>query len=79
MRYALLSVVLLSGCITIPEPVVSAYNGSTVSIQGPGLAPPSAPDTDDIALASATCGGKAVYASGRMVSESWVERLFICR
>jgi hypothetical protein len=78
MRYALLSVVLLSACVAMPEPVVSAYNGSTVSIQGPGLAPPSAPGADDIALASATCGGKATYASGRMVGDAWVERLFIC-
>ena len=79
MRYALLSVVLLSGCITIPEPVVSAYNGSTVSLQTPGISIPSKAFPDEQALADQTCKSKASYASSRKVSDAMLEMLFICR
>jgi len=69
---------LVVGCVEIPPPVVSHYNGNTVSIQGPGLAPSSPPGPEDIALATETCGKPARYASGRMVGEARVELLFIC-
>lgn len=80
MRYALLSVVLLSACVAGGmDPVVSAYNGSTVSLQVPGLSIPPKAFPDEQAVAEQTCGGKASYASSRMVSDSRVEMLFICR
>lgn len=68
----------LAGCVTT-DPVVSAYNGSSVSIQGPGLPPASGPAPDAIALAKETCGGNATPASNRMVGEYTTEHLFICR
>ncbi len=75
---ALILMSIISGCLEIPEPVVSQFNGNTVSIQGAGLAPVSAPGSDDITLAEATCGGAVRYASGSVVADGLVERLFIC-
>ena len=79
MRYAVLSGVLLSACVAVPASVVSGYNGDTVTIQGPGLSATSGYAPDELALAKATCGGKATYMSSRMVSDTWVEELFLCR
>lgn len=69
----------LCACV-VPEPVVSGFNGNSVSIQGPGLTP-SAPGPDDTALAQSTCantGKRAEYASARMVGDARVEWLYLC-
>lgn len=71
---------LVAGCVTT-EPVVSGFNGSSVSIQRPGLAPASGPGPEEIALAQETCraiGKNARHASNRMVSEYTTEHLFLC-
>lgn len=79
MRYFYLTAaVVLAGCLQVSEPVVSAYNGNSVSIQSPGLDPTSPPAPSDVALASKTCGKPARFASGRMVADARVEYLFIC-
>lgn len=79
MRYAV-ACLLLSACVAGGmDPVVSAYNGTTVSLQVPGLSIPPRAFPDEQELADQTCGGKASYASSRMVSDSRVEMLFICR
>ena len=80
MRFIALACLLpLCACV-IPEPVVSGFNGDSVSIQGPGLSM-SPPGAEDTALANATCadaGKRARYASTRMVGEARVEYLFLC-
>jgi hypothetical protein len=76
---ALVCLLPLAACV-IPEPVVSGFNGDSVSIQGPGLSM-SPPGEGDIALANATCadaGKRARYASTRMVADARVEYLFLC-
>lgn len=79
MRYAV-ACLLLSACVAGGmDPVVSAYNGNTVSLQVPGLSIPPKAFPDEQALADATCKGNASYASSRMVSDARVEMLFICR
>lgn len=79
MRIALIALPLaLSACLEPSPPVVSAFNGNTVTIQTPGLFATEPPYEDDMALARATCGKPARYASGRMVGEYHVDKLFIC-
>lgn len=68
----------LGACVDT-SPVVSAYNGNSVSIQTPGLNPYSPPAAEDAALAAKTCQGNAEFASGRMIADAVVEYLFICR
>ena len=69
----------LSACVGSMAPVVSAYNGASVSVQEPGLSTNSPPSAEAAQSASATCGKPASYASARMVTDSTVEYLFICR
>jgi hypothetical protein len=69
----------LAACVGGMDPVVSGYNGNTVTLQVPGLSIPPSAAPDEQALAASTCGGTAAYASSRMVSDSRVEMLFICR
>jgi hypothetical protein len=79
MRFVFLVAMLpLAGCV-IPPSVVSGYNGSSVTIQRPGVPPASGPFQEEIDLAKQTCGGNATIASNRMVSEFITEHLFICR
>jgi hypothetical protein len=79
MRFVFLAAILpLAGCV-IPPSVVSGYNGSSVTIQRPGLPPASGPGQEEIDLAKKTCGGNATIASNRMVADSRTEHLFICR
>lgn len=68
----------LGACVDT-SPVVSAYNGDSVTIQRPGLPPASGPGPEEIALAADTCGGTAKLASNRMYDEYTTEHLFICR
>jgi len=63
------------------DPVVSAYNGDSVSIQEPGLSATTPPGVDTDALANSVCGergARARFASGRMVSDATVEYLYLC-
>jgi hypothetical protein len=60
---------------------VSSFNGSSVTVQAPGLEITSPPGADDVAAANATCataGKQARYASKRFVSDARVEYLFLC-
>lgn len=75
---AFVAVAVVSGCVS-SEPVVSSYNGSSVSIQTPGIQASVPPSTDEIALAAKTCQGPVEYASGRKVADATIEYLFICR
>lgn len=76
---ALLILTALAGCVGSMAPVVSGFNGSSVNVQEPGLSASSPPSAEAAQSATATCGGKASYASARMVTDSTVEYLFICR
>lgn len=69
----------LMGCVEV-EPAISQFNGSSVSVQSPGLHT-QAPSADEAAPAVATCakaGKKAEFASSRMVGSATVEYLFLC-
>ena len=78
MRFVFLAAMLPLAACVIPPPVVSNFNGSSVSIQTPGISPTSPPAADDLALATATCGKPARFASGRKVADARIEYLFIC-
>ncbi len=78
IQFVLLAAIL-SGCVGSMAPVVIAYNGTSVCVQEPGLSATSPPSAEAAQSASATCGKKANYASARMVTDSTVEYLFICR
>ena len=67
----------LSACLAASGAVVSDYNGASVKIQGAGLEPTSVFD-DEQALADATCGKPARFASGRVIGDGRIEKLFIC-
>lgn len=81
MRLAALACLLpLCACVSA-GPVISGYNGDSVSIQAPGLEPKSPPSADEVALAAETCGAngkQARYASKRFVADATVEYLFLC-
>lgn len=72
------SMLCISACVTIPPPVVSAFNGDSVNIQTAGLDPSSPPGVDDQALADATCKGPARPAGGRVIGDGRIEYLFLC-
>lgn len=78
--FILTAFVAVSACV-LPPSVVSSFNGDSVTVQRPGLAPASGPGPEEIALANKTCataGKTARIASNRMVSESQTEHLFLC-
>jgi hypothetical protein len=78
MRFVFLAAILpLAGCV-IPPPVVSSFNGSSVTVQTPGINPTTPPDAKETAVASAACGKPARFASGRKVADARIEYLFIC-
>lgn len=67
----------LSACMA-PEPgAISAYNGSSVSVQTPGTTSLMRPLPETVAVAQSVCPD-ARYASTRRVSEYTVEFLFLC-
>lgn len=82
MRYALLLAFLpVAACMEIPASAISSFNGSSVTVQRPGLAPASGPGPEEIALANEACAtnGKTARAmSNSMVAEAVTEHLFIC-
>lgn len=81
MRLAALACLLALTACVIPEPVVSGFNGSSVTVQAAGLEPTSPPGPDEIAVANdacATAGKSARFASKRIVGDGRVEYLFLC-
>lgn len=76
---ALLPVVACSP--TTDTPVISGFNGDSVSLQGAGFLSASKPGPAFDAEANRLCarrGTKAEYASSRMVGEYTAEHLYLC-
>ncbi len=85
MRYALLSALLLSGCVdaiaaSAPPPIVSDYNGHVVKLMyhpyplGEGYKA-----SPVYAKAVEVCGGDAVYQGTRQVGPYDGEHIFLCK
>lgn len=71
---------VLSACVGVtPEPVVTQYNGDSVTVRSLGLAG-TAPDERDVAAAQNACGQKkAVWISTVGLPNSFADFLFACR
>ena len=85
MRYALLSVVLLSGCVeaiaaSAPPPIVSDYNGHIVKLMyHPYPLGADYKGSPPYIKAVEVCGSDAVYQGTRQVSAYEGEHTFLCR
>ena len=79
MRY-LFIVALLTACVPTTssnEPVISAFNGHTVTIEAWGINDHQPPGLEDIELAQTACKG-ATYLSTKPVNEYKIAFLFKC-
>lgn len=78
MRAFLLAPLALAACV-MPEPVVTQYNGDSVTVRSLGLTG-TAPDARDTAVAQNACGGKqAVWLSTIGLPASEADFVFACR
>jgi hypothetical protein len=81
MRRLMLAVpVVLAACVgVLPAPVVTQYNGDSVTVRSLGLTG-AAPDGADIAVAQNACGAKkAVWLSTVGLPDSFADFVFACR
>lgn len=73
---------IMSACTTTEAvPVISGFNGDSVSLQGPGFFGTEKPTQAFLDEANRLCGRrgmKAEYASSRMVADYTMEHLYLC-
>lgn len=78
IRLALAAPLLLAACV-MPAPVVTQYNGDSVTVRSLGLTG-TAPDATDTATAQNACGDKqAVWLSTIGLPNSFADFVFACR
>lgn len=72
----------MAACTTTEAvPVISGFNGDSVSLQGPGFFGNEKPSQAFLDEANRLCGRrgmKAEYASSRMVADYTMEHLYLC-
>lgn len=77
-RFLLAAPLALAACV-MPEPVVTQYNGDSVTVRSLGLTG-TAPDAKDTAAAQIACGDKrAVWLSTIGLPSSQADFVFACR
>jgi hypothetical protein len=74
------AVLAVSACVGVmPEPVVTQYNGDSVTVRSLGLQG-TAPSAQDISAAQNACGEKqAVWLSTVGLPNSFADFVFACR
>lgn len=71
---------VLSGCVIVPPPTVSAFNGDSVTVQTvTALAPfPSGATHAEATRVCGMAGRRAEYASSRLSDKTYSDHLYLC-